>query len=440
MSSYSCRDCGHEAHRWFGRCPACGAWSSAITAAEHENAVVSLDACGGDTARRACGVSELDRVLGGGFVEGSAVLLAGEPGIGKSTLVLQLLAGLALGGARVLLATGEESANQVGSRAARLGVAAPALRVMATGSCPAVLSSATSEGADVVVVDSIQTLTDPEVDGAPGAVGQVRECAARLVRHAKETGCTVVLVGHVTKEGSVAGPKTLEHMVDVVLSLEGERAGSLRLLRSLKNRYGSCDETGVLVMEGEGLLPVDDPSALLLQDRRSDVAGSIVFPTLEGSRAVLLEIQALVDSASGAQPRRTSVGIDARRLTLACALLGRRVGLSLGERDVFVAVAGGLRVAEPAGDLALCLALASGATGSVVERDLVAVGEVGLAGEVRRVPGIDRRLVEARRMGFTRALVPSCDVRAPADMAVIAVADVATAVGLACSEASYIPV
>jgi DNA repair protein RadA/Sms len=364
---------------------------------------VSLSDAPEDADRSPTGIDELDRVLGGGLVRGSSVLIAGEPGIGKSTLVLQLVAALATRGRNTLLVSGEESVAQIGGRAKRLGISSPQLNVATSGSLDAVL--ATSAGLDVLVVDSIQTLADERMEQPPGSMVQVRECAAALTRHAKLSGTSVILVGHVTKEGSVAGPKTLEHVVDVVLSLEGERGGTLRLLRSAKNRFGATDETGVFVMSTKGLDPVGDPSAFLLADRRPGVAGSVVFPGMEGTRPLLVEVQALVDESKIPQPRRVAIGLDGRRLSLLAAVMSQS-GISLGANDVFVAAAGGLDVREPAADLAMCLALFSAVTKSSIDERTVAVGEVGLSGEVRRVPAIARRLSEARRLGFETAFVP----------------------------------
>jgi DNA repair protein RadA/Sms len=357
-------------------------------------------------------VAGLDAVLGGGIVPGSVVLLAGEPGIGKSTLVLQLLDGLAAGGHPCLLATGEESLAQVALRAGRLQLPLDRLRAAASASLSAVLAASERERPDVLVVDSIQTLHDGGGDGAPGSVAQVRHCASALVAHAKTSGTAVVAVGHVTKEGAVAGPKVLEHVVDAVLTLEGERTGPLRVLRAAKNRFGSCEESGVLQMSGRGLAPVPDPSALLLAERAPGITGSIVFPRLDGSRSVLVEVQALVSGSGLAHPRRVAQGVDPRRLDLLLGVLAERAGLRLDDKDVFVAAAGGLNVREPAADLALCLALFSATLKVALPGDVVALGEVGLGGEVRRIPGIGRRLSEAARHGFGAAIVPGrTDVR-----------------------------
>jgi DNA repair protein RadA/Sms len=359
------------------------------------------------------------------LVPGSVVLLSGEPGVGKSTLILQLLDGLAQAHPSLLI-TGEESVEQTSLRAARLGVDRDALRVAESLSLNDVLAACERERPDVLVVDSIQTLRDSRLEQAPGSVVQVRECAAELVRHAKATGMAVVLVGHVTKDGHVAGPKTLEHVVDAVLSLEGERSGSLRLLRSIKNRFGSCDETGVFTMGARGLVPVEDPSAMLLADRSAGLAGSVVFPALEGTRPTLVELQALVTPSDLPQPRRVSIGLDSRRLALLLGVLFKQEVIT-GKRDVFVAAAGGLAVREPGSDLPVCLALYSAATDRALDDRMVAIGEVGLGGEIRRVPGIERRLREAARLGFSAAIVPRGKWDAPPSLNVVCAAHIGAA-------------
>ena len=355
--------------------------------------------------RRATGVSEFDRVLGGGLVPGSVALLAGEPGIGKSTLVLQVVDALVGNGHRCLIASGEESLDQIALRAERLGVATDAIRALATSSLTAVERSTHLDAPDVLIVDSIQTLQDEAFEQGAGSPVQVRESAGRLVRLAKETGVTVLMVGHVTKEGSVAGPKALEHVVDVVLSLEGERTGTLRLLRAAKNRFGSCEETGVFVMSGAGLEGVPDPSELLIGDRRPGVPGSVVFAALHGSRPMLVEIQALVVPESRVG-RRVAIGIDSRRLSLILGVLVTRADISFADADIFVAAAGGVVTNEPAADLAIALALASAHRKQPLPSDAVALGELGLTGEIRTVPAVDRRLSEASRLGFGTAYVP----------------------------------
>ncbi len=332
--------------------------------------------------------------------------------------------------------TGEESVDQVSLRGRRLGAVTDRIQVAPSTSLAAITTTCRKLSPEVLVVDSIQTLVDGETDGAAGGVAQVKACAAKLTALAKETGTIIILIGHVTKEGSVAGPKTLEHVVDVVLTLEGERSGVVRLLRTSKNRFGSCDETGVFVMGGRGLEAVADPSQMLLEDRSAGVPGSIVFPGLEGTRPLLVELQALVTGTVFTQPRQVAIGVDARRISLLLGVLSERADADVLKRDVFVAAAGGIAVREPAADLALCLAMLSAYRHIALDASLVAVGEVGLAGEVRRVPGIDRRLIEAKRMGFTRALVPrgvsgpvGMDVRIVPDLR--AVLDVIEEAGIA---------
>jgi DNA repair protein RadA/Sms len=373
--------------------------------------------------RRATGIAELDRVLGGGIVPGAVVLLGGEPGIGKSTLDLEAAAGVALAataaGGRVLYASGEESAGQLRLRARRLGAAegpaADGILVLAERDIERIVDQARDVRPALLVVDSIQTVALEAMEGPAGSVGQVREAAARLVELAKSEDLPVVLVGHVTKDGSLAGPKTLEHLVDVVLTLEGERYGGLRLLRAVKNRFGSTEEIGVFEMAGSGLREVPDPARAFLGQRDPTAAGTAVAATLEGSRPILVEVQALVAPASGfGPPRRTVSGIDSSRLALLLAVLARRAGVRLGDRDVYASLAGGLSVAEPALDLPLALALASSARDVPVPAGIVAVGEVGLLGELRPAPGMARRLREAARLGFERAIVPPTST-APGD-------------------------
>jgi DNA repair protein RadA/Sms len=345
-------------------------------------------------------------VLGGGLVPGSVTLLGGEPGIGKSTLVLQALAGLARRGQRCLLVTGEESRQQVRARAERVGALEGELWLLAETSLPSVLARVDEVRPSVLAVDSIQTSHDPALESAPGSVAQVRDGAHRLVELAKQTGMATILVGHVTKEGGLAGPRVLEHLVDSVLSFEGERHHALRMVRAVKHRFGSTNELGVFEMTGDGLRDVADPSALFLADRRAGVAGSVVAPILEGTRPLLVEVQALVASASTPVPRRASIGIDGGRLAMLLGVIEQRAGRQLASSDVYASVAGGVRLAEPGADLALCLALASAAAGRPIPADLVAVGEVGLGGEVRQPAHMVRRLAEAARVGFGRAVVP----------------------------------
>jgi DNA repair protein RadA/Sms len=354
------------------------------------------------------GVAELDRVLGGGLVPGSVTLLAGEPGIGKSTLLLQCLASCARKGHKGLLASGEESSDQIRRRADRLGAVVEGLTIIATTDLATVFSAVEAEAPAVLVVDSIQTITDLALGSAAGTVSQVRECATALVRLAKQTGVSVVLVGHVTKDGGIAGPKALEHVVDTVLEFEGERHHSLRLLGATKHRFGPTGELGVFEMHETGLVTVLDPSRLLTGERQSRVPGSAVVPILEGQRPVLVEVQALVARSALPTPRRSAQGIAPGRLALILAVLERRVGVGLADADVFVSVVGGMRVSEPALDLGLGLALVSAWSGVPIPADLVACGEVGLAGEVRQVARMNQRLAEACRLGFRRAMVGAC--------------------------------
>jgi DNA repair protein RadA/Sms len=362
-----------------------------------------------EPVRTPTGISELDRVLGGGLVPGSVVLLGGEPGIGKSTLLLQAAAGLTAIG-DVLYATGEESAGQVRLRAGRLGLlegtTGERIRVVAENEVGRIVELSREARPGVLVVDSIQAVTVDELEGPAGSVGQVRESALRLMELAKQDGIAVIVVGHVTKDGTLAGPKTLEHLVDVVLSLEGERTATLRLLRATKNRFGSTEEVGVFEMVERGLAEVADPGRAFLASADEHAPGSVVGATLEGTRPLMVEVQGLVAPGSYGSPRRTASGIDANRLALLIAVLGRRAGVGLGSHDVYANLAGGLDLADPGLDLPLTLALASSLRDKSVPRDLVAIGEVGLLGELRPVPGLDRRLREAARLGFKTAVVP----------------------------------
>ncbi len=418
---YVCQACGAVSPKWAGKCETCGAWNTLVEeqveagpglakakpVAARKIALVSLAGSAEPPPRAATGIAELDRVLGGGLVPGSAVLLGGDPGIGKSTLLLQAAAALARGGRRVLYISGEEAIEQVRLRARRLGLADAPLELAAAINLRDIV--ATLEAAadtTLVVIDSIQTMWLDSLDSAPGSVGQVRACSFELIRAAKTRNFSVVLVGHVTKDGAIAGPRVLEHMVDAVLYFEGDRGHQFRILRGVKNRFGATDEIGVFAMTGRGLDEVANPSALFLAERRGNVSGSAVFAGLEGSRPVLVEIQALLSPNPGGSPRRSVIGWDSGRLAMLMAVLETRCGLRLGATDVYLNVAGGLRVSEPAADLAVAAALVSAASDQPTDPGMVYFGEVGLSGEVRQVAQADLRLKEAQKLGFARASLP----------------------------------
>lgn len=425
---YVCQDCGASFRRWIGRCEACGAWNTVVEEAPALDVpkglgsgrgrsldLASLDDETADTDRMATGIAELDRVCGGGLVPGSALLIGGDPGIGKSTLLLQAAAALAGGGARCLYVSGEEATAQIGLRARRLGLSGAPVAVAAATSVRDILTALDGPGAPrALVVDSIQTMFLDNLESAPGTVAQVRASAQELIRAAKRTGCALLLVGHVTKDGQIAGPRVLEHMVDTVLYFEGDRGHQFRILRAVKNRYGPANEIGVFEMTDRGLAEVDNPSALLVGDRRGDVSGSAVFAGMEGSRPLLVEIQALVAGSPLATPRRAVVGWDTARLAMVLAVLDSRCGLVLGGHDVYLNVAGGLRVGEPAADLAVAAALVSSARGTPLPAETVVFGEVGLSGEVRPVGRAEARLKEAAKLGFPRAILPAGQKGRPA--------------------------
>jgi DNA repair protein RadA/Sms len=411
---YRCTECGAEHARWGGRCDGCGEWntlgeevsSSPTKVAPRRVALTPRlrDVVGSESERWQTGIAEFDFVLGGGVVPGSMVLVGGEPGIGKSTLLLQVAGRVRAAGHEVLYVSGEESPLQVKLRADRLGDAGD-VALLSETNLETVLATAGAIGGGMVVIDSIQTVFTADLEGAPGNVGQVRECAARLMRFAKETGTAVLVVGHVTKGGGIAGPKTLEHIVDTVLYFEGEQTLDHRVLRATKNRFGGVDEIGVFRMTQAGLIAVPNPSELFLGDRLSTASGSAVTALIEGTRPVLLEIQALAAKAGFGTPQRVATGYDSRRLALLLAVLDKRAGLSFATLDVFVNVVGGLRVAEPAGDLAIAAALASSVYDRPLPPDALFIGEVGLGGEVRPVSQIERRLAEAAKMGIRRAFL-----------------------------------
>jgi DNA repair protein RadA/Sms len=441
---FSCTDCGTHALQWAGKCPGCGEWNTLVEETEPVRGAVAaavaveppLPITQVDPTQwkpRPTGVSELDRVLGGGLVAGSVTLVGGEPGVGKSTLLLQAAASVARSGARCLYMSGEESAAQVQGRAARVDALVEGLWFSAESDVKGIVALIDSVDPDFVVVDSVQTMHDSELGTTPGTVNQVRGCAQQLIEATKRRQTATVLVGHVTKENEIAGPRVLEHAVDTVLSFGGDRHHALRLLRALKHRFGSTDELGLFEMGEQGLIGVPDPSALFLADRRSGVAGSIVVPTVDGNRPLLVEVQALVASAGPGGPRRSAQGVDPGRLAFLVAVLEQRVGVSLAGLDVYVSVVGGVRVTEPGSDLGIALALVSAVSGHALPPDLVALGEVGLAGELRQVAQTPRRVAEARRLGFEQLVVPQsapASVEAPVLLRAATLADALDLVGV----------
>jgi len=424
LNHFECTQCGFQTPKWLGRCPECQAWSTleerspARTAhaevvtggtARPAEPVPFPDIRGSGLVRLSTAIPELDRVLGGGLVPGAGILIGGEPGIGKSTLLLQAASMLAQSGSRVLYVSGEESASQLRIRGQRLGVNDSRLLVLEETDVNRIIATVLDQCKDqlaCVIIDSIQAVACPEIASVPGSVSQVRESATRLMRLAKANALPLCLVGHVTKEGGLAGPRTLEHLVDTVIQFEGDRHHAHRVLRTLKNRFGPSDEIGVFRMTGTGLDQVPNPSEVFLAERPTGVPGSTVHAAIEGSRTLLLEIQALVGEPFQGTPRRTSLGIDSQRLALILAVLQRRAGMELSNRDIFVNVAGGLNLTEPASDLALASAVASSYLRKPVSEDWVLIGELGLAGELRSVSRLDARLKEAQRLGFTRMMVP----------------------------------
>ena len=416
-SVYICSECGYQSARWLGKCPGCGAWNTLEEYLEEETEsksgavivtteAVRLNEIGEpDNIMTKTGCSELDRVLGGGLVSGSAVLLCGEPGIGKSTLLLQICAALSQSGL-VLYASGEESSGQLKLRADRLGVKNGDIYILSDTNLDAVLSHAEKLKPSTLIVDSIQTMWKNGLNSAAGGVSQIRECAAGLIRYAKENDTSVIIVGHVNKEGSIAGPKILEHMVDTVLYFEGDRRQSFRLIRAIKNRFGATDEVGVFEMRTEGLREVSSPSELLLSGRPTGVSGNCAVCTMEGTRPIIAEVQALVTPSYYPSPKRASNGFDINRVNLILALLEKRLGLKFSSHDCYVNVVGGLSIDEPAADLALALALISSLRDIPVPDNAVAVGELGLSGEIRAAASLERRIKEADRLGFDKMLVP----------------------------------
>jgi DNA repair protein RadA/Sms len=441
---FVCQQCGHEELKWLGRCPACQEWNSLVeqTAVAQvstrklasrvnppqELSQVTIEA----TDRIPLPMAEFNRVLGGGLVPGSLVLTGGDPGIGKSTLLLQVAALVAKALGTVVYVSGEETLRQTKLRSERLGIKGNNLYLLAETDLEVILSQVEELSPNLVVIDSIQAIHLPEVDAAPGSITQVRECTLRLMQWAKSSAVPVFIIGHVTKDGAIAGPKTLEHIVDAVLYLEGESFSAYRLLRCVKNRFGSTNEIGIFEMKGQGLVEVENPSKVFLSERPGEAIGSAVVPVLEGSRPLLVEVQALTNPTSFGLPRRTANGVDFNRLLLITAVLSRRLGLKLGNQDILVNVTGGLKIEEPAADLGIALAIASSFRDLPVDPELAVVGEVGLSGELRAVPQLERRVNEAARLGFKRCLVPKTgsNISAPQGIRLIPASTLREAIGV----------
>jgi DNA repair protein RadA/Sms len=416
---YSCQNCGYQSAKWLGKCPDCNTWNSLVEELSFKGdkrgdqtataaVPVPIGQVAGETEDRfSCGITEFDRVLGGGVVAGSLVLIGGDPGIGKSTLMLQATDRLARQRGKVLYVSGEESARQTRMRGERLRVAAEELYILAENSLEKILAHVQRLAPTVIVIDSIQTVFTSALESAPGTVSQVRETAGKLMMLAKGSGIPVFLVGHVTKDGSIAGPRVLEHMVDTVLYFEGDTGHPYRILRAIKNRYGSTNEIGVFEMGEEGLREVANPSELFLSERPLGVSGSVVAATIEGSRPLLVELQALVTSSSYGVPRRTTIGVDHNRLALLVAVLEKKVGLSLAGQDIFLNVVGGVKLSEPAADLGIVAAVASSHLDRSIASRTMVIGEVGLAGEVRAITQPEVRVREAAKLGFTRCILPA---------------------------------
>ncbi len=421
--TFVCQQCGKESQQWLGRCPGCQGWNTLVETRSAPTKPVSRAIRVGGSAtelsdvaleatyRLALPLEEFNRVMGGGIVAGSLVLVGGDPGVGKSTLLLQVSDLVTAARGAVVYVSGEETQRQIRLRADRLGVKGKSLYLLSETDLGVVLDTVESMNPVLMVVDSIQSVFLPELEASPGSITQVRECTTRLMQWAKSTGVSVFVTGHVTKEGAIAGPKTLEHIVDVVLYLEGEQASTYRLLRCVKNRFGSTNEIGVFEMKAAGLAEVPNPSQVFLSQRPEETIGSVVVPVLEGSRPILVEIQALTNATSFGQPRRTANGVDFNRLLIISAVLSKRVGLRLGNQDILVNVTGGLKIDEPGADLGIALAVASSFRDAPVDPGTVAIGEVGLSGELRSVAQTERRVSEAARLGFKRCLIPRNSVR-----------------------------
>jgi len=435
-TSFSCRECGYLSVKWLGRCPECGQWESLV---EERPLLAKRDGMRGfekpqslvaapdlDEQRLVTGLEELDRVLGGGIVPGSVILIGGDPGIGKSTLILHMLSSLAGKNQQVLYVSGEESSHQIKMRAKRLSAIDDDVYLATESSVESIIAMTREMKPALLAVDSIQTLSSADVSSAPGSVSQVRESAARLVDVAKNDNIPIVLVGHVTKEGTLAGPRILEHMVDTVLYFEGDRNHVFRILRTVKNRFGSTNEIGVFEMKTEGLVQVSNPSEIFLAERPLEVPGSVVLPSVEGTRPILVEVQALVSPTSLGTARRTAIGADPQRLALLCAVLEKKAGMDLYGHDIFLNIAGGIRIDEPALDLGVICALASSMLEKPVSADTVVCGEVGLAGEIRAAGSMEMRLREAERLGFQRFIMPKSNHERLASLSAIDVVGAAT--------------
>lgn len=420
-TKFVCQNCGYTTAKWMGRCPECGTWDSLAEELEtpasgpQQSFLMPKEAPKPKTLdkvmlteveRLKTGINEFDRVLGGGLVSGSLVLLGGDPGIGKSTMLLDAGIRFSAGGIKVLYVSGEESEAQTAMRARRLGKPGTSLLVMTATDLDAVLLQAKEVQPQILVIDSIQTMYNPELQTAAGSVGQVRECTAKLLRFAKATGIAVIIIGHVTKDGNIAGPRLLEHMVDVVLQFEGDRSYSFRVLRALKNRFGSTSESGIFSMETDGLKEVANPAGLFLENRAENAPGSVVCACMEGNRPIMVEVQALVAKTPYGMPRRTAVGFDYNRVNMLLAILERRLGMDFGNFDAYLNVVGGMKITEPSADLAAAAALVSSYRNKPVSHGVLAVGEVGLTGEIRRVAGTERRIRDAANLGFTKFVVP----------------------------------
>jgi DNA repair protein RadA/Sms len=415
-TKYVCSNCGYESLRWIGKCPTCDSWNTFLEELIEEKKISKKRAASNvhlsklntlhsvDEERIKTNILEFDRVLGGGLIPGSVVLIGGDPGIGKSTLVMQTAAKLEQD---VLYVTGEESVNQINLRARRLGVKSEKISILTETDLDLILNAIENSNPSIVIIDSIQTTYKPDFNNAPGTVTQIRECTVELMRYAKKKNCAVIIIGHVTKEGMIAGPKVLEHIVDTVLQFEGERNYAYRILRAQKNRFGSTNEIGIFEMHDNGLQEVKNPSEIFLSEREKQISGSVVTSSMEGTRPILLEVQALVTPSSFGNPQRVATGFDYRRLSILLAVLEKRANLRLSVQNVFLNIAGGIRIDEPAVDLAVCCAIASNFTDKLADNETVVIGEVGLGGEVRSVNHIDKRIQEAAKLGFKRVVIPA---------------------------------